>query len=222
MDEKLNKSGCSKRMPTAKPANGRSPPCFDRSRASRSYRGRAEREDSIKSDIDNECTNTFQAREYLEVMPQSVRTWLADRSMLRKAPSPRKRARNNDVNAERSQMTPQGSQPVPKSAPRDTVIRGRFTFIKGVRLRDYHLPHADRRPPMPRDAAFQCKDGFSEHEAVLGYPRPMTKTPRTADKRRSSFERMPPTPPSPETRASPCDQRPSKRIKNGTGQNRGD
>lgn len=71
-----------------------------------------------------------------------------------------------------------GLQPVPRSAPRDTMIRGKFTFTKGIRIRDYELPRTPSHPVVLDDAAFRCRDGFSKGETSLGYPQVMTKVPR--------------------------------------------
>lgn len=112
-------------------------------------------------------------------------------------------------------MTPKGSQPVPKHAPRDTITQGRFTFIKGVRLRDYDVPRRDSDPSTltPSDPAFQCKDAFSEREISLGSPQQRVKIPRHVVRRRISCDRLPPTPPVPETRSASQTQLSWKRVK---------
>lgn len=65
-------------------------------------------------------------------------------------------------------------QSVPSSAPRDTVTRGKYTFIKGVRLRDYEFPRQGGNEAVD-SAAFQCRDGFSREETSRGYLRTMAK-----------------------------------------------
>jgi hypothetical protein len=54
------------------------------------------------------------------------------------------------------------------------VTRGKYTFIKGVRLRDYDFPRQGDKEAKD-NAAFKCRDGFSREETSLGYPRMMIK-----------------------------------------------
>lgn len=68
---------------------------------------------------------------------------------------------------------------LPPNAPRDIEKKGRYTFRKGVRIRDYQVPTAGDPPPMPSSVQFQCRDGFDGHEAfIAGFSRPMVKRSR--------------------------------------------
>jgi hypothetical protein len=77
-------------------------------------------------------------------------------------------------------------QPLPRSAPRDVTTRGKFVFLKDVRIREYNMPRRPSNAMQPNSSEYQCRDGFSAAEASLGYPRPMMK------KAHESFEQLSP------------------------------
>lgn len=62
-------------------------------------------------------------------------------------------------------------QPVPANAPRDMEKWGRFTFIKGVRIRDYQFPTPKSPTPRPQSRQYQCRDSFDgSQRRALGSP----------------------------------------------------
>ncbi|QPC79558.1 hypothetical protein HYE68_010310 [Fusarium pseudograminearum] len=81
-------------------------------------------------------------------------------------------------------------RPVPKGAPRTVERKGQYTIRKGVRIRDYRLPGPN---PWPRASPsnsleYQCRDGFNEKEASLGYPQPMVAWKRRAMYKEEAWE----------------------------------
>ncbi|KAH7189325.1 uncharacterized protein B0J16DRAFT_397325 [Fusarium flagelliforme] len=80
-------------------------------------------------------------------------------------------------------------RPVPRGAPRIIERQGKFTIRRGVRIRDYRMPGP---VPWPRAALsnsleYQCRDGFNEKEASLGYPKPMVARRHSVNHQEMSF-----------------------------------
>lgn len=70
-------------------------------------------------------------------------------------------------------------QPLPPYIKRDTEIRGKFIFRRGIRIQDYRKPKSSMSLP-PR-YELQCRDGFEEHEIWHGRPRLFPSVPSTTD-----------------------------------------
>lgn len=65
---------------------------------------------------------------------------------------------------------------VPPHAPRDIERKGKYTFHKGVQIRDYRVPVARLPPVMSWSRQFQCRDSFDGYEIPAGLPRPMNRS----------------------------------------------
>lgn len=62
---------------------------------------------------------------------------------------------------------------VPSSAPRLVETKGKYTFRKDIRIRDYYIPPRRTSAPSPWSSAYQCRDGFEPHDAASPKPRSM-------------------------------------------------
>lgn len=98
-----------------------------------------------------------------------------------------------------TQTTPEKKlKKVPPNAPKVIERKGKYTFRKGVRIRDYRIPVAKSAPAVPWSRQFQCRDSFDGHEIPASLPRAMKKMARETqlrDKEASSpTEELPPTP----------------------------
>jgi hypothetical protein len=75
------------------------------------------------------------------------------------------------------QSTEKGLREVPSSAPRLVETKGIYTFRKGIRIRDYHIPPPRFPAPGPKSSAYQCRDGFDRHDAASPSSARMRRSP---------------------------------------------
>lgn len=73
-----------------------------------------------------------------------------------------------------------GLQPLPPHIKRDTEIKGKFAFRRGIRIRDYRQLKASMTTSPPV-CEMQCRDGFKEHEIWHGRPRLFPQLRSTTD-----------------------------------------
>ncbi|QPC62153.1 hypothetical protein HYE67_004384 [Fusarium culmorum] len=124
-----------------------------------------QRTESVRSDEDTQSVRSV-----------SVNTDVEDDELSHKRPSPKPPSQPFET------VITTKPRPVPKGAPRTIERKGQYTIRKGVRIRDYRLPGPN---PWPRASPsnsleYQCRDGFNEKEASLGYPQPMVAWKRRA------------------------------------------
>ncbi|CAF3491340.1 unnamed protein product [Fusarium graminearum] len=124
-----------------------------------------QRTESIRSDEDTQSVRSV-----------SVNTDVEDDELSHERPSPKPPSQPFET------VITTKLRPVPKGAPRTIERKGQYTIRKGVRIQDYRLPGPN---PWPRASPsnsleYQCRDGFNEKEASLGYPQPMVAWKRRA------------------------------------------
>ncbi|CEI69757.1 unnamed protein product [Fusarium venenatum] len=127
-------------------------------------RAKKRRTESIRSDED-----TQRARS----MPGNIAT--GEEHISHGRPSPESPSRLLEV------VVVTKLRPVPRGAPRTIERKGQYTIRKEVRIGDYKLPGPNPWPraSLPNSPDYQCRDGFNEKEASLGYPQPMAALKRT-------------------------------------------
>ena len=100
--------------------------------------------------------------------------------------------------------------PVPANAPQDIERKGKYTFVKGVRIKDYRLPLARPLPAHPKTCQYQCRDGFLSDGEPVGSLR--IEQSRTIDAERQPHQNYWPSKESPLTprsispKRSPADE----------------
>lgn len=77
-------------------------------------------------------------------------------------------------------------QPVPTNAPRNIVMKGKYMFHKGVRIRDFRIPAAQSEY-QPPNTHLQYRDGFDSNEASTGIPQRIRQTRQLCNTDRSTL-----------------------------------